>query len=396
MMGIPEHVFEHFDLHDAEVLGEQAYDIYRAMRDRCPVAHSDEYGGYYVITRFQDVYDILHDPETFSSESITIPPIPKEGPWIPIEIDPPMHGKYRQIILPLLSPQRVARFEPSTRQTAHELIDAFIDRGTADLATEYALPLPGVVLATLFDIPLEDRDWFQGLSFDVIHEVDDIGKKLKASMDLSDYLRSMIEARRSSEALGEDLMSIFLMAEIDVRPVTDDEAVSYGHILLLAGHETTASAIGNSLFYLATHPEDRKKLCGDPALLSDAVEEFLRFESPVTMGRVVKRDVTLNGFNYKEGDIVCLVVGAANRDGAEFEAPDECLFTRKPNRHIAFGAGVHRCVGSHLARMELKVALEVLLERIPDFSIPSDGVVKHQVGHSRGKLALPVQFPPGG
>lgn len=347
-----------------------AFEVYRELREGCPVGFSEHYGGFWFVTRFDDIHRIEQNPETFAvSPGMLLPPMGNERPGVPIDIDPPMHGKYRKVMLPAFSPQQIDRLEPMVRRTATQLLDAFPTGREVDVAAHYAIPFPMVVFCELAGLPTDGskrlEDWINRIFYVRTHDYD---STLRAAAELTSYIMSVLEARKEEEP-QDDLFGRLLTAEIDGRRLTDEELADYGFILVVAGLDTTAWVLRSGLWYLAQHPEDRARLAAQPELVATAVEEFLRCLSSVQgMARTVTRDVDLNGHALRKGDRVLLVFGAGNRDEAKFPDGDRIVIDRQPNPHVAFGAGIHRCMGSNLARRELRVALEEFLIRYPDFT----------------------------
>lgn len=347
-----------------------AFEVYRELREGCPVGFSERYGGFWFVTRFDDIHRIEQDPETFAvSPGMLLPPLGNDRPGIPIDIDPPMHGKYRRALLPAFSPQEVDRLEPTVRRVANDLLDGFEAERQVDVAARYAVPFPMVVFCELAGLPTDQsaklEDWIDRIFYVRTHDYD---STQRAAAELTDYISTVLEARKGEEP-RDDLFGRLLTAEVDGRRLTDAELADYGFILVVAGLDTTAWVLRASLWYLAQHPEDRAKLAERPELVASAVEEFLRCLSSVqAMARTVTRDVELDGHTLRAGDRVLIVFGAGNRDESKFPDGDRIVIDRTPNPHLAFGAGIHRCMGSNLARRELRVALEEFLIRYPDFS----------------------------
>jgi cytochrome P450 len=350
---------------------DAAFEVYRELREGCPVGFSEHYGGFWFVTRYDDIHRIEQDPQTFAvSPSMLLPPIGNGRPGIPIDIDPPMHGKYRKAMLPAFTPQQIDAFEPIVRGTAIRLLDAFEGEREVDVAHRFAVPFPMVVFCELAGLPTDEsdklEDWINRIFYVRTHDYDSTER---AAAELTDYISSVLEARKDEEP-RDDLFGRLLTAEIDGRRLTDEELADYGFILVVAGLDTTAWVLRSGLRHLAHHPEDRVKLVRQPELIGSAVEEFLRCLSSVQgMARTVTRDVELGGHTMRAGDRVLLVFGAGNRDEQRFPDGDRIVIDRQPNPHLAFGAGIHRCMGSNLARRELRVALEEFLVRYPDFSI---------------------------
>ncbi len=348
-----------------------AFDVYRELRERCPIGHSEHYGGFWFVTRFEDIHRIEQDWKTFAvSPGMLLPPMGHVRPGIPIDIDPPMHTKYRKLMLPAFTPQQIDAMEPMVRRVARELLDDIGDAPQFDASKHFAVPLPMLVFCELAGLPVEDAekldDWINRIFYVRTHDYADTER---AAAETCAYLAAHLEARRGEPA-RDDLLGRLLTAEIDGRPLSAEQLVDYGFVLLTAGLDTTAWVIRSGLWHLAQHPEDRARLVAAPELVATAVEEFLRTLSSVqAMARTARRDVELDGGHVREGERVLIVFGAGNRDEAKFPEGDRIVVDRQPNPHMAFGVGIHRCLGSNLARRELRVALEEFLSRYPDFSL---------------------------
>jgi cytochrome P450 len=392
-----------YDIFDSAYCADPG-PIWADLRARCPIAHSERWGGSYLPTRYADVGEMARlVPALSSQEFIVVPPVPLVDPDTgevlrarpyapPISSDPPFHTAARRLILPAFSPQAVAGHEPYTRELAHRLVDAFAGRGRCDGAVEFAQQIPPKVIAHLMGLD-EDRgddfiEWVRG-----VLELGATDPELRVATGLKMFAfwREEVAKRRAQPA--SDFISWLLEQEIDGEPVSDDHAMSTCNLLLIAGIDTTWSSIGAALWHLATHPDDRRRLVEEPALLPTAVEEFLRVYSPVTMGRLATEDVTIDGVTIPAGSRVLMNFPAANRDPAQFPDPDTVVIDRAHNRHVAFGIGIHRCAGSNLARMEMQVALSAFLERIPEFELDGDGAVTWCGGQVRGPRTLPLRFP---
>jgi cytochrome P450 len=367
------------------------FAIWEDLRDRCPIAHTDRLGGSWLPTRFEDVDAMAHDVQRFSSRSISVVP-PAEGsvPVPPIDADPPVHTWSRRLILPWFSHTRVDALEPLTRALCNRLIDGFIATGRGDAAGGYAQQIPVRVIAQILGVPPEMSDTFTGWVRDILEFAFDKERRDRGRTSALSYLAGQMQLRKENPS--DDLISYLLSAEVDGKPAPELHILGTAGLTLVAGVDTTWSAIGSSLWHLATHEEDRRRLVEEPEIMPLAIEEFLRMYSPVTMARIVTEDVEFNGCPMKEGDRVLMNFPAANRDPREFDRADEFVIDREVNRHIAFGAGIHRCAGSNLARMELRVAIETWLERIPEFRAEDPSLVTWAGGQVRGPRYLPVVF----
>ncbi len=387
-----------FDVLSPEYV-KDPFRIWDDLRQTCPVAHTDRRGSTWLPTTYKDVVALAHDIEHFSSLDIVVipftgeepeePPLPYGVP--PISADPPMHTWTRRLLLPWMSHRKVESYEAMTRDLCNRLIDGFLADGRADAAADYAQQIPVRVIAHILGVPEALSDTFTGWVRAVLEFADDEERRREGTMALIEYFVTELERRKSEP--GDDLLSALLQAEQDGQPLEDSVVLGIAAITLIAGVDTTWSAIGSSLWHLATHPDDAKTLATDPEAMPLAIEELLRAYSPVTMARVVTSDVEFEGCPMKAADKVLMNFPAANRDPDAFEDPDQVILDRAHNRHVAFGSGIHRCAGSNLARMELRVALEEWLRRIPDFRIDEGAEVTWAGGQVRGPRAVPVVFP---
>jgi cytochrome P450 len=378
----------------------RAPEIWDELRERCPVARSDAFGGVWLPTRHDDVAAIAHDSEHFTSESVIVSPFKPEGiapvgyaP--PITSDPPFHSKARRLLLPAFGPKEIQRWEPAARETCRQLLDEVVatagDGGVVDAAGMYTQHVPVRVIAKMLGVPEEDGDRFRLF----IHRILEApGSGLAEGIEYEDtldyYLTKVVEEHRKSPR--EDLIGFLLDAEMDGEPLDDEHVRGSIALLLLAGIDTTWSAIGAGLWHLAQYPDDRRRLVEDPDVLPFAVEEILRFYAPVTMARIVAKEVDVGGEKLCPRDWVLLPFPSANRDPEAFEDADKFIIDRARNRHVAFGLGIHRCIGSNLARMELTVAIDEWMRRIPDFEVADPEGVRWSAGQVRGPRELPVRI----
>ena len=373
------------------------YPIQDDLRERCPIAHTGRFGGGWLPVRYEDVAAIAYDTENFSSRAIIMsnfrPPrdIAPIGGSPPISSDPPFHHDARKLLLPAFTKTAIARLEPATRAFCHSLIDQFGTAETVDAARDYAQHIPVRVIADMLGFPPEDGPQFREFVNDLLEGINLESEEREARIGrLFDYLLEQVHDHLDRPR--EDLTTYLLEAEIYGQKLTADHVVGTMALLLIAGIDTTWSAIGSSLWHLARVPGDRRRLVAAPELLPTAMEEFLRAYAPVTMARLVTEDVSWRGVDMKAEDWILLSFPAANRDPAQFERAGEVVVDRAVNRHAAFGLGIHRCLGSHLARMELRVALAAWLERVPEFSLADPGAVTWSTGQIRGPRSLPVRI----
>jgi cytochrome P450 len=384
--------FDHTD----DAWAADPFPIWDALRRTCPVAHSDRYGGVWLPTRHDDVAAIAYDTENFTSRSVVVVPhrppnLAPRGIAPPISSDPPFHQGARRLLLPPFSPQAVARWEPSTREYCESLVADLKGRDVVDAAVEYAQHIPVRVIARMLGFPEADADRFRGFVHHVLEQVTlPLEQRFEGLQPLFEYLRDQVQDHIANPR--DDLTTHLLNSEMDGEPVDVSHVGGTIALLLIAGIDTTWSAIGASLWHLAGHPEDRARLVAEPELLPTALEELLRAYAPVTMARLVKHDMEWNGCPMKADDWILLSFPAANRDPEAFEKADQVIIDREENRHVAFGLGIHRCAGSHLARMELQVALEVWLQAFPVFNLADPDAVVWAGGQVRGPRQLPVRI----
>ncbi|MGY1752309.1 cytochrome P450 [Blastococcus sp. SYSU D01042] len=385
--------FSHMD----ERYNEKAHQIWDDLRVRCPIAHTNRFGGAWLPTRYEDVAAIAYDTDHFSSRAIIAgnyrPPldIAPVGGEPPISSDPPFHHDARKLLLPAFTKTNVAKQAVTTEAFCHSLIDGLAGRDVVDAATEYGAHIPIRVIADMLGFPAEDGEQFKVFVEDALEGINiPLEEREERGDQLFDYLLAQI--RDHVENPRDDLTTYLINAELYGQKLEPQHVAGTMALLLIAGIDTTWSAIGSSLWHLATHPEDRAALVRDRALRTTAVEEFLRAYAPVTMARLVKEDIDFGGVHMKAEDWVLLPFPAANRDPERFERADEVVIDREVNRHAAFGLGIHRCVGSHLARMELRVALDVWLDRVPEFTLADPAGVRWSTGQIRGPRALPLRI----
>jgi len=373
------------------------YPIQDDLRQRCPIAHTRRFGGGWLPTRYEDVAAIAYDTERFSSRAIIVshfrPPreLAPVGGSPPISSDPPFHHDARKLLLPAFTRSAVARLEPATRAFCHSLIDALAGQDVVDAAQDYAQHIPIRVIADMLGFPPEDGPQFREFVEDLMEGINlPPDERITRVTRLFEYLLDQVHDHLDRPR--DDLTSYLINAELYGRKLDPDHVTGTMALLLIAGIDTSWSAIGASLWHLARNPADRDRLAAEPGLLRVAMEEFLRAYAPVTMARLVRQDMRWHGADMKADDWILLSFPAANRDPAQFDQAGEVIIDREVNRHAAFGLGIHRCVGSHLARMELRVALETWLARIPTFTLADPAAVRWSAGQIRGPRALPLRI----
>ncbi|MEJ5256272.1 MAG: cytochrome P450 [Acidimicrobiales bacterium] len=385
-----------FDHLDPDFVADP-HRVYDQLRAECPIAHTDRYHGVWIPTRYDDLAAIAHDHHHFSSRTILITDRAESPHDLgfhapPITEDPPYHTDIRRLLLPVFSPAVVAAYEPITKAMADDLIDGFIATGRCDAATDYAQHVPIKVITRMLGIPDADHAQFRDWIHRLIEQSPVAGDAtFEAIFEIGGYLAGHVERHRADPR--DDIITHLLEARMpDGRELTDEETLGVCILLLLAGIDTTWSAIGSSLLHLATHPDDRHRLAAEPDLIHSATEEFLRVFAPVTMAREVIADTDIGGCPMRTGDRLLLPFPSANRDLEIFDHPNDVILDRQVNRHLAFGVGIHRCLGSNLARMELRVSIETWLERIPDFELTDSAAVTWSAGQVRGPRTLPFAF----
>ncbi len=354
--------------------------VYPLMRE-VPVMQVDGLAGPAVLLSSKEVIDeALRHPEIYSS-SMDAVDLRNKRPMIPLQIDPPDQKKYRKLLDPLFSPRKMVAMEEEVAVLVNLLIDRFIDKGEVDFAKEFSVPFPSQVFLTLLGLPLDELDRFLTMKDGIIRPDHVTGKpygtepvvayQQEIADSVYEYFDQVLDEREVERK--DDLLSHFLDAEVEGHRLTREDILDICFLFLIAGLDTVTATLDCMFAFLAQHPEQRQQLVDDPNLIPSAIEELLRWETPVMgVARVAIQDTELGGCPVHKGDQVMIMLGSANTDGAEFEDADTVRFDREVNRHLAFGGGIHRCLGSHLARMELRVALREWHRRIPEYSVEPD------------------------
>jgi len=373
------------------------YPIWEDLRQRCPVAHTERFEGGWFPATHEYVSEIANDTEHFTSRTVVVgsgrpgpdaPPAPI-GVAPPISSDPPFHHIARRLILPAFAPKPIAALEPQIRELCERLLDRVAGHRVIDGGVDYAQSIPPAVIAQMLGFPPDDEEMFREIVDRVLKSADLPQEERIARSQLgSGYFQAQIDDHRENPR--DDLTTYLMNAEIMGEKLSDRHVLGTIVLILVAGIDTTWSAIGSSLWHLATHPDDLARLVNEPELMPVAVEEFLRFYAPVTMARLVKEDYDFHGCPMKKDDWILLGFPAANRDPEVFDRADEFIIDREVNRHAAFGLGIHRCVGSNLARLELRVAIETFIARYPKFTLADPSAVTWAPGQVRGPRDLPI------
>ena len=389
----------HFDHHDPD-FAKDPWPTLTDLRSRCPIAHSETYGGFWVVTGYEEIRRVALDDATFSSaETILIPPKKNAAQKsIPIEMDAPEFLEYRRIMQPLFAPPAVERLAPVIEYYANHCIDEFIEHGEVDIVHEFADPVPVMVTLHKLGMPIDDwRRYAEPMHKTVFLRQDNPARAgvLEQLAWIAETIKEAIKQRRQSPR--DDMISYLLNSRPFGEPVSDHDAQEMIMLTMQGGFDTTGSAISSALLHLDRNRDDRQRLIEHPELMDTAVEEFLRVGAPqFALARTAKRDVELGGQRVAKGDRVLLVWASGNRDESVFDRADEVLIDRDPNRHMAFGLGAHRCLGSTLARRQIQVALAAVLRRLPDFQVDHSRLVRAEtIGVTYGTFAMPITFTPG-
>jgi len=372
---------------------EDPYPTYQRLRDEAPAYHNPELG-FWALSRYQDVYDALHDWQTFSSVGgVALEGSGKAPPMI-IAMDPPRQTKLRKIISSTFTPRRMALLEPRVRAMTAEYLDPLCERGEFDFIQDFSAKLPMDVISTMLGVPRHDQDQLRHWSDTLLHrepgQASVTPAGVQAAGNLVRYFAQDL-GRRKREP-GDDLISALIAAEVDGERLTDEEIFGFCFLLVIAGNETTTKMLGNAMFLLHRHPEQRALLAREPSRVAAAVEEVLRFDTSTHMlARVLTRDVERHGKLLPKGDRVLLLIGSGNRDERVFDRADEFDITRPPQQNLSFGFGTHVCLGASLARLEGRVALEEMLARMPDYTIDEAGLERVHSPNVRGYARMPMR-----
>jgi cytochrome P450 len=352
--------------------------VFKLMRDDMPVMEMDMGSGRGVLlSRKQEIDQALRHPEIFSSNMDAVD-LKNKRPMIPLQIDPPEHKKFRKLLDPLFAPRKMALLDDEVSALVNHLIDRFIDRGEVDFAKEFSIPFPSQVFLTLLGLPLDELDRFLVMKDGIIRPDHVTGKpygsravneyQQKVADSVYDYFDEILDEREAERR--SDLLSLFLDAEVEGDRLSREDILDICFLFLIAGLDTVTATLDCMFSFLAQHPEHRRGIVENPGLIPNAIEELLRWETPVMgVARVAVEETELGGCPIHKGDSVMIMLGSANTDEAEFPDADEVRFDREVNRHIAFGGGIHRCLGSNLARLELRVALREWHKRIPEYEV---------------------------
>ncbi|MBI3784707.1 MAG: cytochrome P450 [Deltaproteobacteria bacterium] len=377
-----------YEIHD------DPYSVYKRLRDEAPAYHNRE-RGFWALSRFQDIYDAMHDWQTYSSHGgVALEGSGKAPPMI-IAMDPPRQVKLRRLVSSVFTPRRVAQMEPHVRALTRKHLLPLLDRGAIDFIDDFSGKLPMEVISVMLGVPESDQAKLRQWSDLLLHREPGNPSVTPAGMEaagnLVRYFASDLHRRRQQP--GDDVISGLLAAEVEGERLADDEILGFCFLLIIAGNETTTKMLGNAVYLLWKHPEQRQLLVREPRRIADAVEEVVRFDNSTQMlARVLTRDVDLHGTTMPKGDRVILLLGSGNRDERAFERADQFDVTRPAQQHLGFGFGIHVCLGASLARLEGRVALEEVLSRIPDYEIDERGMERVHSPNVRGYAHLPMRL----
>ena len=388
--------FDHAD----PAYNPKAPEVWKELREGgCPVAHSDRYGGMWIPITHDTVHEVAYDTENFTSRAVVVSvgrpgdlslPAPIGGAP-PITSDPPFHGLARRLLLPAFAPKVIEPWEPKVRELCVSLLDKIGDvqpgESIIDAAVQYAQHIPVNVIRQMLGFPEQDEELFRKFVHDVLERIAEEPGTRDGMDELGEYIYDQIQDHRENPR--DDLTNYLMNVQLDGFEMNDEIVAGMVILVLIAGIDTTWSAIGSSLWHLAQHPEDHQRILDEPDIMTFATEEFLRAYAPITMARLVAKDHDFHGCPMKKDDWVLLPFPAANRDPLKFEDADKFVVDRQENRHAAFGLGIHRCIGSNLARLELRVAIEEFTKRFPRYELAGD--TRWSVGQIRGPRELPVR-----
>lgn len=384
----------------AFALHDDPYETYRRLRDEAPAYWNDDLA-FWALSRFGDVHEGFRDFGTYSSaKGIALEARGgTQGLPMMITLDPPDHTVMRKLVSRIFTPRAVADMEREARRIVEGYLDRLVDAGEGDLVTDLTGPFPMDVISAVLGVPEADRAELRTYADQILVREDGSMQMPKVALDgfvsLVGYFAAELPARRSGARPG--LVTDLAAADVDGRPLTDDELIGFSLLFVIAGHETTTKLVANAVELLSRHPDQRAALVADPSLVPNCLEEVLRFHTSTQyMHRTLTRDVELHGEPMRAGDSVLLLIGSANRDEREFgPTADRFDISRPPGGHIAFGYGPHFCLGAGLARMEGRVALEEIHRRIPDYEVDRDAAVRFHSGNVTGWTRLPVRFGRG-
>ncbi len=376
-----------FDHHDQSI-AHRIHDVYRDLRNEHPLQWTDHHGGYWVATGYEPIHAIASAPDNFTSGEALIPDVTAGNPLIPQMLEDPEHRLYRTLLRDWFTPRRITSFEPALRELTADVLASLTS--PADLATDFALPIPMEMILRVVGVQAQNMDLIRdGVRYMVDQGGQDTSGAIDAWQGAMTFVQDVIIAPLRKNP-GDDLLSYLLAKQPEMDELTDDVIAAIGFSMIGAGFDTTYKTLATTLAYFAENPEVQAQARQSPS--AQVVEEALRLFAPVTSARTVQSDTEIAGQTLKSGERVLLALPAANRDPAEFPHPDQPRFDRNNVRHLTFGSGIHKCLGMHLARLELRVAIEEVFRAFDDFQIAPGEQVKYVQSHVWGAVSVPVSF----
>lgn len=377
------------DLHAGGDLHLNAKKLHHGGPD---IFYTPRQGGHWVVTRYADAEHIVKNFSDFTNDSMSIPKVENPYRLIPTESNPPLHSDYRSVIFPYFTPKKIGDLERRAREISAGLLDEMVPQGECEFVSEFALRMPIGIFMSMVDLPDSDRDLLIPYVNDYVGGAT-MEEKAAGFAALENYMKERVEQRRHN--LGDDMLSAIIQAKIDGgRPVTDSEVIGFAVLLMIGGLETVAGAMGMIATYLARNPDVRQQLRDSPDDIKEAMEELLRRYAPVMFARTVAHDLEYAGITMKQGDLVLILAAAINLDDRRYDDPLAIDFDRPNKRHFSFGAGIHTCIGSFLARTEMRVFITEWLKRIPDFRIKPGTEPKIATGFSHSTMQLFLEWDP--
>jgi len=374
--------------HQNQDLAPRIHDVYRELRGESPLQWSEHYGGFWIATGYEPIQDIAQAPSRFTSDGALIPDTMDGNALVPQMLEDPDHRLYRTLLRDWFTPRRIGSFESELRAMAAGILENL--QAPADLSTEFALPLPMRMILKVIGVQEQNMDPIrEGVQYMVDHAGQDTAGATDAWQSAMDFVKHIVLAPLRDQP-GDDLLSYLLTKQDEIEQLTDDMIAAIGFSMIGAGFDTTYKTLSSSLAFLASNPDAQAKARTAPS--SAVVEEMLRMFAPVAAGRRVQADTVVAGQRLRAGDRVLLAYPAANRDPAEFSDPDTARFERNNNRHLTFGTGIHRCLGMHLARLEMRVAIEEVLSAFTEFHLAPGEKASFVQSQVWGAVSVPVVF----
>lgn len=382
-----------YNHHDPEI-AKDPYALLADVRGKCPLGHSDQLGGFYFPTTYDGVKRVFADYKTFTStEGAGLPD--QMVRFYPVDLDPPSHTRWRRVLNRFFTQEAAVADRPRIQGLADELIDAFAARGSADFVNEFTRPFLALTMLPVLGVPLSDRLMISEKLLWMVHNrmIDHDGWVQRYS-EIGDYLTNLVAKRRTAPR-QDDLLQCLIEQEFDGRMLTDMEGYQVLILALFGALDSTSSAMSGSLYHLGQNPEDKARLLSGEVAWEGAIEEFLRFTTPIqTLRRTATDDIELDGGVVPKGAFVLAINGAANRDPEKFAEPDKCLISRDARDHMSFGTGAHICIGRHYARVMIEVCLKTMLARLGDYRIAEGFEPDYTSSEARALKTLPVTFTP--